>query len=123
MLISGAWRSLVARVLWEFQLIQSKSITIIRLSLNITIPAGQRYGFAVYTTGKFRVLGEDIANGYNHSANTVYSSNDYLDFLTGYSHRSILVQIHAKKRCNKIFDYVVLKHVSHSLIVLKSDSL
>ena len=35
--MSGAWRSLVARVLWELPIIQTKSIAITRLRLNITI--------------------------------------------------------------------------------------
>ena len=36
-LIRGAWRSLVARGLWELPIIQTKSIAITRLRLNITI--------------------------------------------------------------------------------------
>ena len=35
--MSGAWRSLVARLLWELPIIQTKSIAITRLRLNITI--------------------------------------------------------------------------------------
>jgi len=33
----GAWRIFVARVLWELSIIQTKSIAITILSLNITI--------------------------------------------------------------------------------------
>ena len=36
-LMSEAWRSLVARVLWECQIIQTKSIAITSYRLNITI--------------------------------------------------------------------------------------
>ncbi len=35
--MNGGWRSLVERVLWELPIIQTKSIAITRLSLNITI--------------------------------------------------------------------------------------
>ena len=35
-LMSGAWHSLVARVLWELPIIQTKAIAINRLSKNIT---------------------------------------------------------------------------------------
>ena len=35
--MGGAWLSLVARVLWELPIIQTKSIAITRLRLNITI--------------------------------------------------------------------------------------
>ena len=35
--MSGAWRSLVARVLWELPIIQTKSIAIYRFRKNITV--------------------------------------------------------------------------------------
>ena len=35
--MSGAWRSLVARVLWELSVLQTRSIAITRLSKNITV--------------------------------------------------------------------------------------
>ena len=48
---SGAWRSLVARVLWEWPLLQTKTFAITRLRSNITIH------LASVSEGKFNKAG------------------------------------------------------------------